>query len=59
MLGVGTCADWLNRGGACKHLRALRISASLVEGNIIQYPFFLPPGEPDARGALELKKRCD
>lgn len=49
-----TCADWLNRGGACKHLRALRISIlSLVEGGGIQYPFHFPLSELDACNVLE------
>lgn len=56
--GTCTCADWLNRGGACKHLRALRISIlSLVEGGGIQHPFHFPLSEPDARAVLEQNKR--
>lgn len=52
-----TCADWLSRGGACKHLRALRIAIlSLTEGGTIQHPFYFPLSEPDAHDVLERNK---
>jgi len=51
------CADWLNRGGACKHLCTLHISIlTSVDHGQIQHLFYFPPNEPDAHGVLEWNK---
>jgi len=52
-----TCADWLNRGGACKHLRAFRnLITSWVQGGQITYKFHFPDSQSDAYDVLEKNK---
>jgi hypothetical protein len=52
-----TCADWLQRGGACKHLRALRclITSSVAAGSL-QYPFHFPENISQAHEVLKRNK---
>jgi hypothetical protein len=47
--GTCTCPDWINRGGACKHLRAFRI---VIEewsaAGKLQYRYHFPTTQEDA-----------
>ena len=53
-----TCADWLNRGGACKHLRAFRdLITQWVKGGQIVHMFHFPETQADAYSVLE-KNKC-
>ena len=53
-----TCADWLNRGGACKHLRAFRnLIMSWVQGGRVANGFHFPESQSDAYNVLEKNKR--
>ncbi|KAF9783906.1 hypothetical protein BJ322DRAFT_1021665 [Thelephora terrestris] len=53
-----TCADWLNRGGACKHLRAFCDLITLwAKGGQITHEFYFPGSESDACHVLEKNKR--
>ena len=52
-----TCADWLNRGGACKHLRAFRnLITSWIQNGQIGHKFHFPESQLDACDVLDRNK---
>lgn len=50
-VGTCTCADWLTRGGACKHLRAFRdvVRGWAKSGHLAAQQFIFPQTEQEAR----------
>ena len=52
-----TCADWLNRGGACRHLQAFcNLIISWVQSSQITHKFHFPESQSDAYNVFKRNK---